>query len=75
MSKKQPISIPAGFPGLLKEIKAGIRQAQTHAILAVNARFSEKHIGRMIAFYRARFDRTGFSPPAVAMFPAPREVP
>jgi len=36
MSKPQ-LPVPAGFPKLLKEIKARIQQAQTRAVLAANA--------------------------------------
>lgn len=44
-------SSPAGFPRLLREIKARIQQAQTRAILAANAELVQLYwdIGRMIA--------------------------
>lgn len=47
---RQPLPVPAGFPNLLKEIKARIRQAQTRAILSVNAELIRLYwdIGRMI---------------------------
>lgn len=47
---KSKLPAPTGFPALLKEVKARIRQAQTHAILAVNAELVRLYwdIGRMI---------------------------
>jgi hypothetical protein len=47
---KPPSVIPAGFPILLNEIKARIRQAQTQAILAANAELTRLYwdIGRMV---------------------------
>ena len=49
MSKPQ-LPVPAGFPKLLKEIKARIQQAQTRAILAANAELVRLYwdIGRLI---------------------------
>jgi len=49
MSKRN-LSIPAGFPTLLKEIKTRIQQAQTRAILSANAELVRLYwdIGRMI---------------------------
>jgi len=49
MSKPQ-LPVPAGFPNLLKEIKARIQQAQTRAILAANAELVRLYwdIGRLI---------------------------
>lgn len=116
MSKHQ-LPVPAGFPNLLKEIKARIRQAQTRAILSVNAElirlywdigrmidhrqrqegwgaaviprlarelrnelpeekgFSERNIGRMIAFYRCYPNPGDFLPQAAAKLPATPKVP
>jgi predicted nuclease of restriction endonuclease-like (RecB) superfamily len=37
--------------------------------------FSERNIGRMIAFYRAYSDPTTFLPPAVAKLPDPQKMP
>ena len=47
---KTSLSVPAGFPSLLKEIKARIQQAQAQAILAVNAELVRLYwdIGRVI---------------------------
>jgi predicted nuclease of restriction endonuclease-like (RecB) superfamily len=44
------LTVPTGFPTLLKEIKARIRQAQTQAILAANAELVRLYwdIGRLI---------------------------
>jgi len=49
MSKPQ-LPVPAGFPNLLKEVKARIQQAQTQAILAANAELVQLYwdIGRLI---------------------------
>lgn len=49
MSKPQ-LPIPAGFPSLVKEIKARIKQAQTRAMLSVNAELVQLYwdIGRMM---------------------------
>lgn len=49
MSKRN-LPIPAGFPVLLKEIKARIQQGQTRAVLSVNAELVSLYwdIGRMI---------------------------
>lgn len=45
------LSVPADFPNLLNQIKARIQQAQTRAILSVNAELVHLYwdIGRMIA--------------------------
>jgi len=47
---KHPLSVPSGFPKLLKEIKERIQQAQTRAILAANAELVRLYwdIGRII---------------------------
>jgi hypothetical protein len=116
MSKLQR-SIPAGFPHLLKEIKARIQQAQTQAILAANAElvrlywdigrlidgrqrkegwgaavipqlarelgnelpdvkgFSERNIGRMIAYFREYPNPAEFLPQPAAKLPAPKNLP
>ena len=44
------LPVPAGFPKLLKEIKARIQGAQTRAILAANAELVRLYwdIGRLI---------------------------
>jgi DUF1016 N-terminal domain len=49
MSKLQ-MPVPAGFPNLLREIKARIQQAQTRAILAANSELVRLYwdIGRLI---------------------------
>src|SRR5262245_44844981 len=49
MSKPQ-LPIPEGYTNLLKEIKARIQQAQTRAVLSVNAELIRLYwdIGRMI---------------------------
>jgi predicted nuclease of restriction endonuclease-like (RecB) superfamily len=128
MSRSQ-VSVPAGFPRLLKEVKARIQQAQTRAVLSANAElvrlywdigrmidqrqeregwgaaviprlarelrnelpeikgFSERNIGRMIAFYReypgpgailpqaaAKLTRSPVSPPPVAKLAAEPKV-
>ena len=48
--KRTPSPVPAGFPKLLREIKARIQQAQTRAILAANAELVCLYwdIGRLI---------------------------
>ncbi len=53
---KSNLPIPAGFPILLKEIKARIQQAQTRAILSANAELVRLYwdIGRMIDERQAR---------------------
>lgn len=105
---KSSLPIPADFPILLKEIKSRIQQAQTRAMLAVNAElvqlywdigriiaarqqvegwgaavipriarelanelpdvkgFSERNIGRMIAFYREYSNPNDFLPQVAA---------
>ncbi len=107
----------AALPGLVREIKARIEQAQTRAAFAVNAElvrlywdigrlidrrqqqegwgaaviprlaselrnelpeekgFSERNIGRMIAFYRAYPSPKEFLPQAVAKTADPQKVP
>jgi predicted nuclease of restriction endonuclease-like (RecB) superfamily len=127
---KPALLMPAGFPLLLKQIKARIQQAQTQAILAANAElvklywdigrmihqrqqqegwgaaviprlarelrnelpeikgFSERNIGRMIAFYReypspsdflpqpaAKLAGKPFLPPSVAKLPDAQKLP
>lgn len=49
MSKKQ-LSVPAGFPDLLKEVKDRIQRAQTRAMLSVNAELVRLYweIGQLI---------------------------
>ena len=116
MSKKN-LPIPADFPILLKEIKTRIQQAQTRAMLAVNAElvqlywgigrmiavrqqqegwgaaviprlarelanelpevkgFSERNIGRMIAFYREYPNPTDFLPQAAAKLESAEKLP
>ncbi|SRR5579883_1023557 len=116
MSKRHPPAL-AGFPQLLKEIKARIQQAQTRAMLSVNAElvrlywdigrmvderqskegwgaaviprlarelqnelaeekgFSERNIGRMIAFYRSYPNPIDFLPQPVAKLPVTKKVP
>lgn len=110
-------AVPTGFPKLLEEIKARIRQAQTRAMQAVNAElvqvywdigrmiderqqqegwgagviprlarelrndmpevkgFSERNIGRMIAFFREYTRPSDFLPRAVAKLRASEEEP
>jgi hypothetical protein len=48
--KRTRLAVPAGFPKLVKEIKARIQQAQTRAILAANAELVCLYwdIGRLI---------------------------
>ena len=48
--KRISLSVPAGFPKLLREIKARIQQANTRAILAANAELVSLYwdIGRLI---------------------------
>jgi predicted nuclease of restriction endonuclease-like (RecB) superfamily len=107
--------VPAGFPNLLREIKARIQQSQARAVLAVNTElvrlywdigrmiearqreegwgaaviprlarelrnelpqvkgFSERNIGRMIAFFRDYPQPGDFLPQPVAKLPAPGE--
>jgi predicted nuclease of restriction endonuclease-like (RecB) superfamily len=114
---KTDLSKSAGFPVLLKEIKDRIQQAQTRAMLSVNAEliqlywdigriiagrqqregwgaaviprlarelanelpeekgFSERNIGRMIAFYREYADATDFLPQPVAKLKSAEKVP
>lgn len=114
---KTNLSIPADFPILLKEIKNRIQQAQTRAILAVNAElvqlywdigriiaarqqqegwgaaviprlarelanelpelkgFSERNIGRMIAFYREYPNPTDFLPQPAAKSESTKKLP
>src|SRR5947208_12982200 len=49
MSKPQ-LPVPTGFPHLLKEVKARIQQAQTRAMLSINAELVRLYwdIGRLI---------------------------
>ncbi|HEX7375963.1 MAG TPA: PDDEXK nuclease domain-containing protein [Pirellulales bacterium] len=110
MSKKKPHAL-AGYAGLFKEIKSRIGQAQTRAMLSVNAEmvrlywdigrmmherqvgegygtrvirrladdlrndlpdlrgFSERNLGRMIAFFRAYPQHVVLLPQAVAKVP------
>ncbi len=55
-AKNRALVGPTGFPTLLKEIKARIRQAQTRAVLAVNAELVRLYwdIGRLIHERQAR---------------------
>ena len=111
------LPIPADFPILLTEIKSRIQQAQTRAMLSVNAElihlywdvgqmldvrqsqqgwgaaviprlsrelqnelpevkgFSERNIGRMIAFYREYPTPTDFLPQAAAKLKTVRKLP
>jgi hypothetical protein len=114
---KSDLGWPTDFPNLLNEIKARIRQAQTHAVLSVNAElarlywdigrmidgrqrrqgwgtgviprlarelrnelpeikgFSERNIGRMIAFYRAYPRPSDFLPQPAAKLSLPQKLP
>jgi len=116
MSKTNP-PVPADFADLLKEVKTRIQQAQTRAILAVNAElvrlywdigrlidqrqkregwgagviprlarelrnelpeikgFSERNIGRMIAFYREYPNPAEFLPQPAAKLESLKKVP
>lgn len=116
MSKPR-LPIPADFPILLKEIKSRIQQAQTRAMLSVNAEliqlywdigrmiaarqqqegwgaaviprlarelenelaevkgFSERNIGRMIAFYREYPTPPDILPQAAAKIESSEKVP
>ncbi len=116
MSKKI-LPVPADFPILLKEVKNRIQQAQTRAMLAVNAElvqlywdigriiagrqrqegwgaaviprlarelknelpevkgFSERNIGRMIAFYREYTKPDDFLPQPAAKLKSTKELP
>ncbi len=111
------LPVPADFPILLKEIKTRVQQAQTWAVLAVNAElvrlywdigrmiaarqqqegwgagviprlarelanelpevkgFSERNIGRMIAFYREYPNPTDFLPQPAAKLESAEKVP
>lgn len=115
--KKANLPVPVDFPILLREIKSRIQQAQTRAMLSVNAElvklywdigrmiaarqqqegwgaaviprlarkledelaavkgFSERNIGRMIAFYREYPTPQDFVPQAAAKIEASEKVP
>jgi predicted nuclease of restriction endonuclease-like (RecB) superfamily len=59
MTKTTKLSLPSGFPNLLKDVKARIQEAQTRAILSANAELVRLYwdIGRMID---ARQQREGW---------------
>jgi predicted nuclease of restriction endonuclease-like (RecB) superfamily len=68
---------PAGYPDLLKEIKARVQRAQARAIFSVNAELIRLYwdIGRMIAFYRSYPNPADFLPQPVAKMSGVPKVP